>query len=192
MLDVSLSYGYSLMQFVKKEEDMNNRDSFWANVPYDCIKDLLAVDGEVDYLFGGMIDNYLAVSETIPKQFTIIDLGCGQAVQSWLFKDFHGYVGVEKKDVSKIGLPMPDAKYCTKTIQEFIKDDLDKFDLSKCYAICNGRVDRKTQLLAVGTFPNIFSCCSGYMPESKGAMHEKVEDVYFKRLIGRTKPEPRR
>lgn len=41
---------------------------------------------------------YFPVSQLVPKDFTIVDLGCNQAAQCYFFKDHKEYIGVDRYD----------------------------------------------------------------------------------------------
>lgn len=50
--------------------------------------------------FMGFEENYFAVAEYLPQDFTVIDLGCYQAPQCYIFKNHIRYIGVDVFDAS--------------------------------------------------------------------------------------------
>ena len=50
---------------------------------------------ELDSEFLGFLDVYSSLSRLIPHSRTIYDLGCGYALQAWLFRDHAAYLGVD-------------------------------------------------------------------------------------------------
>ena len=50
---------------------------------------------ELDYTFLGFEDVYKDMLNFVPKDKTIIDLGCGYAAQSYYFRENEKYIGVD-------------------------------------------------------------------------------------------------
>ena len=105
-------------------------------------------DCDIDPSFVGFLHSYKDLSESLPKDFTIIDIGSCQAVQSEYFKDFEGYISVD------LGCP-ESARYHTLNSthfemsgQDFIKDILPTLkesglDLNKTFCVCSYVPDEK-------------------------------------------------
>lgn len=103
---------------------------------------------ELALSFVGFLHSYKDLSESLPEDFTIIDIGSYQAVQSEYFKDFEGYISVD------LGCP-ESARYHTLNSthfemsgQDFIKDILPALkesglDLNKTFCICSYVPDEK-------------------------------------------------
>lgn len=103
---------------------------------------------EIDPTFLCFEDCYQAVFEYVPYDFTIVDLGCYMAAQSYLFTDYKAYVGIDTFDIwhdyrgnySHNYLP-PDRFRTENTlhgsisIESFMEHGLCKFDLDKTYFI---------------------------------------------------------
>ena len=109
---------------------------------------------ELDYEFLGFVEQYKALSEIIPKEFIIIDLGCNAAAQMYYFRNHKAYFGVEISDVRCFH--QPNAAVFHVSVQEFIKAHLAMFDVNKCFAICNYVPGEETRKLVRETFPNLF------------------------------------
>lgn len=111
---------------------------------------------ELDNEFVGFIDKYATLN--VPKDFTVIDLGCYQAVQADYFKDCKAYIGVEPDVPPEYRLQQDNAKYYQQTGQEFIKHILPRLleqglDLNKTIAVCSAVPDEELQQLVIKTFP---------------------------------------
>lgn len=50
---------------------------------------------ELEFDFLGFLGSYKMISKRLPSNFTIIDLGCYQAVQALYFSGFIKYIGVD-------------------------------------------------------------------------------------------------
>ena len=137
---------------------------------------------EIDEGFIAFIETYKKVSDTLPKNFSVIDIGCYLGVQGDYFKDFDSYIGVEPECISKLtkyvgvndkGEPLfeteevkisdyfleqDNAFFYAVTGQEFISDILPKLyeekvlDPEKTFCICSAVPDEKLQRLVKDTF----------------------------------------
>jgi len=91
--------------------------------------------GQIDHTFIGFIDVYEALSKIIPKNFTVIDLGCAFNPQCFYFKDHKEYVAVDVSDCKKFK-----SENCTIfeiSIEDFIERHIHQYDLNKTFAICS-------------------------------------------------------
>ena len=118
---------------------------------------------EFDISFLGFTEYYKALASCLPKGTTIIDFGCNQALQSYYFKDFDWYIGID------VAIPV-DARYKTDNsmhyqdeICHWITSKFSKLDIpqTECFAICNYVPDWGAQALIKQTFQNVFN----YYPE---------------------------
>lgn len=116
---------------------------------------------ELDYTFLGFEDVYKAVTLFVPKDRIIIDFGCGYAFQSWYFKDYRKYIGV---DVSPVGKDVLDiletgnSEFYHMRIQDFIRNHVRK----DRYGFC----DIKLENMECQTVENVFAICS-YVPDTE-------------------------
>lgn len=97
---------------------------------------------ELEYDFLGFEHVYLPIAEMVPKGFTIVDLGCYQAAQSYAFKNHARYFGVGHYDrlVSHDFIPplrfLPEnAIHYVMSAEEFMEKYLDTFDLDETYFV---------------------------------------------------------
>lgn len=113
------------------------------------------MEGNMDYDFMGFTRVYKSLLNIVPKHFTIIDLGCCYAPQSYYFKDYKAYIGVDKLEEERFSTE--NTIHYRMSIQEFIKMELPMLhlDLEECFAICSYVPDDEATKLARETFPNI-------------------------------------
>lgn len=88
---------------------------------------------------------YVPVSKIVPKHFTIVDLGCYQAAQAYLFAKHKAYIGVDMYDKVYDGkgyLPPlrfrpRNSRHYVMSIEEFFEKVVDKLklDLDETYFI---------------------------------------------------------
>lgn len=110
---------------------------------------------ELEYDFIAFLDSYADLKEIVPKDYTIIDLGCYQALQGHLFRDYAGYIGVDMSIPIEYRLRQNNAEYYDCTIQEFIEHILPELnlDLKKAFAVCSYVPDMQAREMVRNTFP---------------------------------------
>lgn len=92
-------------------------------------------DCDIEPVFMGFTNIYRALAGIIPKHYEVVDLGCAYNPQCFLFAGHKHYHAVDQSDIKKFK-----AENCTiynKTIADFIKEDLGKFNLEETFAICS-------------------------------------------------------
>ena len=109
---------------------------------------------ELEQSFLGFLEIYATVK--VPNNFTVIDLGCNQAVQAQYFKDCKSYIGIDLIP-NECRFHQDNAKYYSMTIQDFINDELPKLkqnglDLDKTFAICSYVPGQDVQKMVANTF----------------------------------------
>lgn len=111
---------------------------------------------ELDFTFLGFEDPYKRVLELVPEEYTIIDLGCAYACQSWFFKGYAGYIGVDGWFNDDSVIHTENSRFYFVTIQEFVREVLPTLgvDLEKVFAVCSAVPDREAKALVKETFPN--------------------------------------
>jgi hypothetical protein len=110
----------------------------------DQLKQVLKdADPDISGEFLCFCDIYAALSEIIPLHYTIVDLGCAYAPQSYYFRRHKTYIGVDL-DWSKGNISRPNARFLFPNahhylmpIIEFIETYGKEFDLDTTFAICN-------------------------------------------------------
>jgi len=95
------------------------------------------ISAQLDPSFLGFTDTYKALSQIIPKDWTILDLGCAYAFQAYYFKDHARYIGVDSSDCMKFRTP--NSSSYVVDILDFINrgDDLPCILPLNTFAICN-------------------------------------------------------
>lgn len=96
---------------------------------------------------------YKSLSEIIPKHYAVVDLGCYVAAQSYLFKDYKKYIGVDVCNLERFNPSNSEHYVCS--IQDFIKNEAHKLDLDETFAICSYVPDFEATTLAREHFKNI-------------------------------------
>lgn len=111
-------------------------------------------DIDVDYTFLCFEEVYKAVTEFVPKDTIIIDFGCAYAFQSWYFKDYKKYIGVEIRGDGNSVLKLDNSEFYFMSIQEFISD-FDKlgYDKEEVFAICSYVPDKQARQIVRENFP---------------------------------------
>ena len=107
--------------------------------------------------FIGFMEYYDAISKIIPYNYTIIDIGCAYAFQSYLFKDHKQYIGICPSCNVKI-LPQNGIFYKTDA-NNFITNELPKLNLNldKVFCICSYvPLNKHDQNILKNTFKNLF------------------------------------
>lgn len=113
---------------------------------------------ELDSSFLGFINVYKGLTKIIPKECIVIDFGCNLAAQSYFFKDFKKYIGVDTVKERRFNPTNCTHYICS--IQEFVESELDGlFDGKEnldFFAICSYVPDENATELVRKTFKNVF------------------------------------
>ena len=105
---------------------------------------------ELDPGFLGFIMQYEILAGMIPEDWTILDLGCNAAAQSFYFTGHAGYIGVDVLDnreasaeelmSGRIGgtlrFEAENTCHCEKDIKSFTDEDMEKLKDRKVMALC--------------------------------------------------------
>lgn len=130
-------------------------------------KESYSIAAECDHSFLGFEDVYKAVSNFVPEDMIIVDLGCAYAAQAFYFLEYEKYIGVENGLFDDIHFETPNMVFYKESIQEFISKLKERnINASKCFAICSYVPDKEAEKLVRNTFPK----CLVYYPQS----HNKV------------------
>ena len=122
-----------------------NNQTRWVFSQKDC---------ELEHDFLGFTEFYKHLSFIIPTHFTIVDLGCGYAPQSFYFTKHKQYIGVDVFEGERFFAL--NTRHYTKTIQDYVRTDISKLDLCEVFAICSYVPDEEAKELVRNTFPNLF------------------------------------
>lgn len=112
---------------------------------------------EADADFFAFLENYKDLSEILPIDFTIIDIGSCMSLQADYYKNFKRYIGVEPWVPLEFRLRQPNAEYYEQTAQRFIAETLPQLitaglDLNKTFAVCSAVPDKEVKALVAKTF----------------------------------------
>lgn len=92
-------------------------------------------DCDIEPIFLGFTEIYKNLAKIIPEHFTVIDLGCAYNAQSFCFPYHKQVIAVDVSDCIKFRAS--NCKIFEMTIEQFIKDHLQEFDLEETFAICS-------------------------------------------------------
>lgn len=172
MIDKSKNWENVLMSAQEKEEFINRENErILTEYPEEMERLFSSEDCELEYDFLGFLHVYATVD--VPKDFTVIDLGCNQAVQAQYYKDCEKYIGVDSGVSNDIRFRQDNAEYYDCSIQEFINEKLpllekEGLDLTKTFAVCSYVPDEEAQRLVAETFPyNRVMYCDDLISENK-------------------------
>lgn len=126
---------------------------------------------DIDQSFVGFIDIYFFLSQIIPKDRVVFDVGCAYAFQSYYFRDHLLYVGIDGGNPEdRLKLPGTEHTFeCVHCISDLIKIR-DKFTPKDAasFAICSyvpgANVNKLTQ--------SVFDDCFTYYPRNDSASKE--------------------
>lgn len=112
--------------------------------------------------FGGR--TYYNLSKMIPKEWTVIDIGCAYNPQSYLFTQHAKHIAVEPQYIGGYDFHFeyfqaPNTDLVFASGQKFIKKILPKMklDLKRTFAICNFVPSDECCQMVRETFPNVFT-----------------------------------
>lgn len=138
----------------------------WALIPKEEIERVMKSDASAEihancHMCGG--ETYYYLSRLIPKDWTVIDIGCAYNSQSYLFQDHKRHIAIEPvwhgDDWHFEYFKAPNTEMLFMTGQEFIQDELPKMDLDldKTFCIVNFVPSGAANLMARETFKNIYT-----------------------------------
>lgn len=140
----------------------------WDIIPIKEVNEKLSQDYcELDLEFAGFEYQYRAVANNVPDDYTIIDFGCYMAAQSYLFCNHEAYIGVDTVDHVERFATENTTHYVI-SIQEFIKEELPKYQGKKVYAICNYVSDADARDLVTMACENFMVYYPGELLRCKG------------------------
>ena len=143
-------------------------DELWGKIPRKKLDKIFECPYcEFDYTFLGFTKQYKEVLDYTRESMVIIDLGCSAAIQSYYFKRYRQYIGVDvvptkpnedfPNDIWQTRLSYPNALHYACTIQHFIKHIFPNLHFSKeeCFAVMSYVPDGDASKMAIDFFPNI-------------------------------------
>lgn len=120
------------------------------------------VGAECDISFLGFERVYKAVAMFIPKSKVIIDCGCAYAFQSWYFRDYRKYIGIDNGLFCSDVLETENSEFYFMSIQNFIKNVFPTlvYSLDDVFAVCSYVPDDEAKEMVRNFFPH----CLVYYP----------------------------
>ena len=122
---------------------------------------------------------YKAVSEVLPRNFTIVDLGCYQAAQCYYFKDFDKYIGVDCYDQTYSREYVPPLRFIShntthyvETIQQYLAKK--QWDNTETYFIMSGVPNRPCMHLMKNLTENYLWWYPREKPIAQGILSDDI------------------
>lgn len=114
---------------------------------------------ELDHTFMGFEDKYQLAADIVPKEKTIIDIGCYMGAQGYYFRDFPRYIGVDlpgTKDFYVERFEFNNTTHYENDGASWIKDVFPtlNLDLKDVFVICSAVPNEPLNQLIKDTFPN--------------------------------------
>lgn len=138
---------------------MKNPCELFQIIPRDKIDHVFemsqTVGVELDHTFLGFENVYKAVTLFVKKNRVIIDLGCGYAFQSWYFRDYKKYIGVDIFTKSEDVLETDNSEFYFMSIQKFINEIFPILGYQKedVFAVCSYVPDEEANKMVRECFP---------------------------------------
>lgn len=135
---------------------IHNTCNLFKIIPKEEIKRVFleskTISSELDYTFMGFEDVYESVLKFVSKDKIIIDLGCAYAPQSYYFKDYIKYIGVDA--YVDCHFKTDNMEFYNMTIQDFCKKVIEeKWNLENTFAICSYVNDEEARQKVKEIFP---------------------------------------
>ncbi len=116
---------------------------------------------ELDASFLCFEDVYFTVRDMIDDDYTVIDLGCAYAPQSYIFRDCKAYIGVDCDEQPAYFSNSGNSTFYFEDIKKFINKTLPtlNLDLNKMVAICSyvpGYSNDKECKIITDAFPQYY------------------------------------
>lgn len=132
--------------------------SLIPDTDWERIKQIPSITDFFDNDHGRMKDYYL-LSKIIPKYYTVINFGCSNNAQSYLFTQHKKYIAV---DTAEEQLRAPSTTYYQISAKKFINDIMPQLNLNmqKTFAICSnvtGKGGENPGMLTRMHFLNMFT-----------------------------------
>ena len=108
--------------------------------------------GELQGDFLGFTDTYKHLAQLIPKDWTIVDLGCAYGFQSYYFRKHEKYIGVNLTD--KFFRGIANAEFFKMSIKEYLEKG--HYPNEKVFAIVNYVPDWEATELVKEHFQDLF------------------------------------
>lgn len=129
----------------------------YNKIPHHLIKEIFNnsdASAEMDYTFLGFEEIYQKVAKEVQKSMIIIDFGCCYAFQSWYFRDFKQYIGVDACTPTEQRLKIPKSAHYDMSIQRFIEWGYAPTNRENVFTICSYVPDEEARKMVVKNFEN--------------------------------------
>lgn len=126
---------------------------------------------------------YKAVAEFLPRNYTVIDLGCNQAAQCYYFKDYEQYIGVDGFDknydvgwVPPLRFMCPNTEHYVEDVENFLDTMLriEETMPRNAYFIVSALPHFKTEYLDEYGIDNYLWWYPNLKPKAKGIQDDNI------------------
>ena len=147
--------GILMDNFISNEEQSKKLSHLIGKLEMQRLFSYEYCELEPDFL--GFLNSYYDL-QMLSKNFTIIDIGCYQALQAVYFRNHKKYIGVDNSTPTEYRLRQENAEYYCMSGQMFIKNNIPKLlknglDIDKTFVICSYVPDKELWKMISETFP---------------------------------------
>ena len=155
-------------------------------IPADVLNEKLRqINCELEPGFLCFEENYVPIANNVPKEFTVVDIGCYMAAQSYLFKEFERYYGVDPFDlpfnddyIAPERFAISNGTHFCLSGKQFLDSFLSSLDLDKTYFICSAVPNFKETDYIFDSVKNCAIFYPGKEPMVKGISKEAILSEY--------------
>lgn len=109
-----------------------------SKLPQDQLDRVFKTDMcDIDESFLGFVGIYERLSQIVPEEWTVIDLGCAYAPQALLFDHHTKYIGVDVMTPIAARFTGPNVTHHEMTALEYIETQVAGLDKNTSFAICS-------------------------------------------------------
>lgn len=152
-----------IVRLMNEDNFLELAQALWSNVTPEEEKKMRSWDYcQISPEFPCFVLQYYSALSFVPTHWTIVDIGCYLAVQSYLYVDYKNYIGIDNVPI-EYRVATPNSMHYELSFQLFKSlgylEDLE-LNLKQTFAICNYVPDAECRKLVRETFPN----CLIYYP----------------------------
>lgn len=155
-------------------DELDREDRELGRTLYALDKEMLrrVVDAQemsLDFEFLGFTSVYRHLAHIVPLHFTIVDLGCNAACQSYYFRKHKGYIGIDRLALDA-RFRLPGHEHLVADAKDWVKDQADRSRYYPMFAISSYVPDEELNLLIRAKFQDLFV----FYPKSRMDTRERT------------------
>lgn len=125
--------------------------------PESMVRAVMENSPDIDFSFVGFIQTYYLLSKLIPRDWTVLDLGCAYNPQSYLFKNHARLISVDLGTLPRFNNNINNTVFEVSILRFLDSAAFQELNLKKTFAIMNYVPCGDDTLKAVTTtFPNLY------------------------------------